>query len=105
MTINSLVEEGVKIGVRIFAKMEDVNDAILAVSGTLQQSTGSAFRVFQSAMKKHRLVKSTFFDKLEDLDQPEKSSGLNQNVNLVLASRLYGICGARNQTSSSDSVV
>lgn len=72
--------------------MQNIISAAPAVSGALQLGAEFAYRMFKVAMTEYRFVKSSSFNKLEDLHELKRGSALHHNVHLVLASLPYSPC-------------
>lgn len=91
--------EEMKIEAESVAKMEDMNDATMAASGTLQAEASFTFQVLKIAVKKYCFVKRSLSKVMEDLHEPETGLALLQKVSLVLADFQYSTRSAQGQTS------
>lgn len=86
------------------AKVENVNDATLAVFGKRQLEAKSPFHALKVAMKDYCLVKSTSFDEPTDRNGLETGSARHQNISLVLANPTQNTRRARGRASSAHDV-
>lgn len=73
-----------KAGVQSLAKAEVFAEATQATSGALPLETESFSQVLKAEMRGYYFVRNTSVHELEDLRELETSSGLLQNVILVL---------------------
>lgn len=94
-----------KVAAKSAAKAADVIEVALAASSALRPKADSAFRILKIDMREYCFVKSINANALEDLDEPDTSSAMHQNVNLMLADPPSSTRKARGQASSTHDVL
>lgn len=96
----TLSGEGAQLEVERLAELWAVNNATLAVPGTLQLEAKLTFQVTEPAMEEYGFVKDTSFSEMKHLYEPETGSNLHKRVEPVRADPSYSNQAAHGQPSS-----